>query len=201
MRPGHACRTHARPCNCFCGSEQITSGQSWFSDLEGRLRSDCDRYQLGAPIEADIPVFQDVPSDQTRIERLSVEVDGSESQNFDSWKICIGETDGARVFIAETISAHSPDRAPSTSLNKLPVFGKCSADYSEGRSCINKRCYSMGCGIFQSNFTSGLNGFVSVHHNDFYTRAWIGWVERIPIYLASGHATQRSTRVLLSRFA
>jgi hypothetical protein len=50
-------------------------------------RSDCDRYQPRAPIESDVPVLQDVPSDQTRIERLSIEVDGAESQNFDSWDI------------------------------------------------------------------------------------------------------------------
>jgi hypothetical protein len=103
-----------------------------FSLRGGKFRSIRDRYQLGAPIESDIPIPQNIPADQTSIVRLSYEIGRKDAYGLDSLQMCTRETDGTGVLTASVLCADCPYLGPVAGLKKLAVSSESLADYGDG---------------------------------------------------------------------
>ena len=88
------------------------------------LLSNFDRYRPTLAVEANIPPFQDIPSDYARIGCFLVEISRKDLHRRDTRKPGTGEANRAAILLCFTIAVQCPDREFRIREEEIAIFGK-----------------------------------------------------------------------------
>jgi len=177
------------------------SGQVWVcSGPVLRSVTLCDGYSLGAAVEGDNPISQDISSYQASVVAFLSENCRDYSDRIEAPQT-VGEIDRTRVLATSVYSANCGDLATLIGLTKLAVIRKPLAYQGYGCAGVQKRSERARRGIFQANGAPCLDHVRRVHYQNVDTRTGIVLIKRIPRDFDAGHAMKRDRPVPSSTLA